>query len=46
MKRPKKTALVGVRLTPEEYSRLVFAAKISGKKPSTIAYDILSANLK
>lgn len=46
MKREKKTALVGIRLTPEEYGRLVFAAKISGKKPSTIAYDILSKNLQ
>jgi len=46
MKRPKRTALVGVRLTPEEYQRLKFAAKISGKTPSTIAYQILTKGLE
>jgi predicted DNA-binding protein len=46
MKRPKRTALVGIRLTEEEYNRLKFAAKISGKTPSTIAYQILTKGLE
>jgi predicted DNA-binding protein len=46
MKRPKRTALVGIRLTEEEYQRLKFAAKISGKTPTRIAYEILQKHIE
>ena len=46
MKKPQRTRLIAFRLTDEEYNKLSFAAKMSNRKPSGIAYDILSANLK
>jgi hypothetical protein len=46
MKKTPRTALVGVRLTDEEYTRLKFAAKVSGKKPTRIAYEILTKGLQ
>jgi len=46
MKRPQRTRLIAFRLTDEEYSKLSFAAKMSNRKPSGIAYDILSKNLQ
>lgn len=46
MKRPKRSELVGVRLTAEEYARLKFAAKVSKKTPSGIAYELLQKGLE
>ena len=45
MKRTTRTELVGIRLTADEYNRLKFAAKISGKTPSGIAYELLKEKL-
>jgi hypothetical protein len=45
MKRTTRTELVGIRLTKEELTRLQFAAKISGKTPSGIAYELLKEKL-
>lgn len=45
MKRTTRTELVGIRLTADEYNRLRFAAKISGKTPSGIAYELLKEKL-
>lgn len=45
MKTPKRTELVGIRVTSEEYNRLKFAAQVSGKTPSGIAYELLKEKL-
>ena len=46
MKKATRTELVGIRLTSDEYNRLKFAAKVSGKTPSGIAYDLIKEQLK
>lgn len=45
MKRPARTELVGIRLTADEYNRLKFAAKVSKKAPSRIAYELIQKAL-
>lgn len=45
MKSNKRTELVGIRVTSEEYNRLKFAAQVSGKTPSGIAYELLKEKL-
>lgn len=45
MKTNKRTELVGVRVTADEYKRLKFAANVSGKTPSGIAYELLKEKL-
>ena len=46
MKDTKRTELVGVRLTRDEFERLKFAAKVSAKTPSGIAYDLIKKALE
>lgn len=46
MKEPKRTELVGIRLTEEEFQKLKFAAKISAKTPSGVAYELLKNALQ
>ena len=45
MKTNKRTELVGIRVTSDEYKRLKFAANVSGKTPSGIAYELLKERL-
>lgn len=46
MKEPKRTELVGIRLTRDEFERLKFAAKVSAKTPSGIAYELIKKALQ
>jgi hypothetical protein len=46
MKTTPRTKLVGVKVTEEEYQRLKFAAKVSAKKPSRIAYELIQKGLE
>jgi len=46
MKEPKRTELIGIRLTREEFERLKFAGKVSKKAPSRIAYELIQKGLE
>lgn len=46
MTKHKRSELVGIRVTPDEYARLKFAAKVSKKTPSGIAYELLKKGLE
>lgn len=46
MKKQPRTELLGLRVTKDDAERLRFAAKVSGKKPTTIAYELIRKGLQ